>query len=213
MGLISLLFQEPLLFVIIVVTLIFTLTIHEFAHAYTGFRLGDPTAERMGRLTLNPLAHIDPMGFLMLLIAGFGYAKPVPFNPYLLPDARIGSVLIAVAGPISNFILGTICAVAYGFLAPQLGSENLLVVVLFFLGSINFTLMLFNLIPIPPLDGSKVLLAVLAAPQYRNIHDFLETRGPMLLLGLIIMDIILGIGVFTWIFTGSRALFGLFVGG
>ncbi|MCK9361214.1 site-2 protease family protein [Patescibacteria group bacterium] len=210
MGLISLLSQEPVVFVVLVAALVFTLSIHEAAHAWVGYLLGDSTAKRMGRLTINPLAHLDPVGFLMILFAGFGYAKPVPFNPYNLRDQRWGPALIAAAGPGSNLIFGILCAVAYGLVASRLGSENLLSLTLWFLGHINFALMAFNLIPLPPLDGSKALLAVLAAPKFEQTRRFLETQGPSLLLLLIILDIVLNIGVFSWIFWISNGLFSLF---
>lgn len=215
MGLLSLLAQEPLLFVVLVSALVLTLSVHEAAHAWVGSLLGDLTAKRLGRLTLNPLAHIDPIGFLMVLFVGFGYAKPVPFNPYNLRDQRWGPALIAAAGPGSNLILGTICAVAYGILAPILGASiaipwaqtNLLLLLLAWLGLINFALMAFNFIPIPPLDGSKVLLALLGGPQHARIRMFLETQGPSLLLLLIFLDIVLNLGIFSWIFGFASGLF------
>ncbi len=209
MGLLTLLAQEPLVFLAIVAALIFTLSVHEFSHAWVGLLLGDRTAERMGRLTLNPLAHLDPLGFLMILLVGFGYAKPVPFNPYNLRDRRWGPALIAAAGPLSNLLFGAICAFAYGRLYGTLGPDNLLILVLWFLAHINFALMLFNLIPLPPLDGSKALLAILDGPQYAQIRLFLETQGPILLIGFIILDSVLGIGVFGWISEISNALFQL----
>jgi Zn-dependent protease len=210
MGLITLLFQEPLVFVVLLLALIFTLSVHEAAHAWVGNLLGDGTAKRMGRLTLNPLAHLDPMGFLLILFAGFGYAKPVPYNPYNLTYPRWGPALIAAAGPASNLIFGSICAIVYGLLWPSLGSNNLLTLSLWFLGHINFALMAFNLIPLPPLDGSKALLAALAGPQYDRIRFFLEIQGPNLLLGLILIDLVLNIGVFSWISWIADALFRLF---
>ncbi len=213
MNLLSILFQEPILFAIIVAAIVLTLSVHEFAHAYVGHLLGDHTAEREGRLTINPLAHIDPVGFLMLLMVGFGYAKPVPYDPYQLRDPRMGSVLIAIAGPGSNLLFGALASALHGWLSPILGIDNLLVISLLFIASINFSLMLFNLIPVPPLDGSKVLLAMLTAPEHRQVRIFLETQGPMILLGLIVLDAFAGIGVFSWIFSGSSFLFGLFSGG
>ncbi len=210
MGLITLLFQEPLVFVVLLLALVFTLSVHEAAHAWVGSLLGDGTAKRMGRLTLNPLAHLDPMGFLLILFAGFGYAKPVPYNPYNLTYPRWGPALIAAAGPASNLIFGSLCAIAYGLLWPSLGSNNLLTLSLWFLGHINFALMVFNLIPLPPLDGSKALLAALAGPQHDRIRFWLETQGPNLLLGLILIDLVLNIGVFSWISWIADALFRLF---
>ena len=120
MGLLSLLFQEPLLFFVLVGALVFTLSIHEASHAWVGSLLGDSTAKRMGRLTINPLAHLDPIGFLMILLVGFGYAKPVPYNPYNLTYPRWGPALIAAAGPLSNLLFGIVCSILYGFIEPNL---------------------------------------------------------------------------------------------
>lgn len=209
MNLLSLLFQEPLVFLVIVGALVFTLSIHEFFHAWVGRLLGDRTAEREGRLTLNPLAHLDPFGFLMILIAGFGYAKPVPYNPYNLKYPVWGPAIIAAAGPGSNLIFGFLFAFLYGIAAPALGGNNLLVAALWFLGRINFALMLFNLIPLPPLDGSKALLSALAGPKYQGARVWLETQGPLLLLGLIVLDAVLGLGIFSWISVLSDWLFRL----
>jgi len=209
MNLLSLLFQEPLVFLVIVGALVFTLSIHEFFHAWVARLLGDRTAEREGRLTLNPLAHLDPFGFLLILLAGFGYAKPVPYNPYNLKYPVWGPALIAAAGPGSNLIFGFLFAFLYGIALPALGGDNLLVVAFWFLGRINFALMLFNLIPLPPLDGSKALLSALAGPQYQGVRIWLETQGPFLLLGLILIDAALGLGVFSWIMSTSEWLFRL----
>jgi len=207
MNLLSLLFQQPILFVVIVGALLFTLSLHEFAHAYIGLLLGDPTAERMGRLTLNPLAHLDPIGFLMILLVGFGYAKPVPFNPVLLKYRTWGPAFVAMAGPVSNLLLGSVCAVTYGLLYPSLGPDNLLIIALYFLGIINMALMIFNLIPLPPLDGSKVLFAILSDSRYRAFREALEAKGSFVLLGLIFVDIFFRIGIFSWIFDISSFLF------
>jgi len=209
MGLLSLLFQEPVLFFVLVAALVFTLSVHEAAHAWVGDLLGDSTAKRMGRLTLNPLAHLDPIGFLMILLVGFGYAKPVPYNPYNLKYPRWGPALIAAAGPVSNLLFGVICAIVYGLIEPGLGGDNLLVLALWFLGHINFALMIFNLIPLAPLDGSKALLAVLAGPKYERARILIETQGPTILFSLILIDLLLNIGVFSWISTASDWLFRL----
>ena len=209
MNLLSLLFTEPLVFLVIVSALVFTLSIHEFSHAWVARLLGDRTAEREGRLTLNPLVHLDPFGFLLILIAGFGYAKPVPYNPYNLKYPIWGPALIAAAGPGSNLVFGLVFAFLYGIFLPILGGNNLLIVAFGFLGQINFALMLFNLIPLPPLDGSKALLSALAAPKYHAVRVQLETQGPFLLLGLILLDSVLGLGVFSWILSISSWLFRL----
>ena len=122
--LLGLAFSQPLLFIAILLAIVVALTFHEFAHAYVAYRLGDRTAERMGRLTLNPQAHLDPVGFLMILVAGFGYARPVPFNPVFLKHRRRDPVLISFAGPLSNVLMATIFAYALKYFAPMLGFSN-----------------------------------------------------------------------------------------
>ena len=137
------------------------LTIHELAHAYTAYKLGDMTAKNDGRLTFNPLKHIDPLGFILIVIAGFGWAKPVGFNPDNLKNKHRDEILISLAGPFSNFLLAIlflIVARALFFLPYFHGTATGLVVVnmLVLWAIINFGLFVFNLLPIPPLDGSHV---------------------------------------------------------
>jgi Zn-dependent protease len=210
MGLITLLFQQPLLFVAIVLVFLVALSVHEFSHAAVGYALGDLTAKRMNRLTLNPLAHIDPWGFLALVFVGFGWGKPVPYNPYHVKYPRWGPVLIAAAGPASNFLLGALCALALRLLAPALGPANLLVITLGYAVYLNFILMLFNLIPLPPLDGSKAVLAIFAHEKYRNFRAFLETQGATVLLALVFIDIVSGIGIFSFLSRGAAFFMQLF---
>ena len=212
MSLLSLLFKQPLIFFVLVAVFVMVLSVHEYAHALVGYWLGDNTAKRMGRLTLNPLAHIDPLGFVALLTVGFGWGKPVPFNPYNLKYPRWGPTLVALAGPGSNLILGLICALLFRFLFPSLGEQNLLTVFLLYAAYLNFALMLFNLIPIPPLDGSKVLLSALADPRYQAARFFLETKGSMLLIGLIVLDAFGGVGVFSWLSSAANGLFRIVAG-
>ena len=207
MNLLSLLFQEPLLFFLVVAALILSLSTHEFAHALAGFYLGDHTAERAGRLTLNPLAHLDPLGFLAILTVGFGWAKPVPYNPYNLRNQKWGPALVGLAGPASNFVLGTACALLVGLFLPSLGISNLLVLALSYLGLVNYGLMIFNAIPLAPLDGSKLLDVALAHPRHASIRTWLEVRGPSFLLMLVLADAFLRIGIFSWIPRLSAALF------
>ncbi len=210
MSLLSLLFDQPWMFVATILVFVLALSVHESAHAYAGFLLGDMTAKRMGRLTLNPLAHMDLVGFLALLTIGFGWAKPVPYNPYNLRYPRWGPLLIALAGPASNFVMGILGAILFSLLLPHLGSHNLLVFFLARFSVLNFGLMLFNMIPVPPLDGAQVLLITLSDYRYRALRERLETQGPMLLMMLMIVAALLSIPLFSWITDGASALLLIF---
>ena len=154
MGLLSLLTSDSTVFVIVALALVLSLAVHEFAHAFVADRLGDPTPRRYGRVTLNPLKHLDPFGTLLLLFAGFGFAKPVPINPNNL--GRWGTLWVAAAGPISNLLIALVAA---GLLVVLPHTELVLQVLLYVL-SVNVLLAVFNLIPIPLLDGSRILGAL-----------------------------------------------------
>jgi Zn-dependent protease len=205
--LLGILFEQPLLFIAALLAIIIALTVHEYAHAAMARALGDPTAERMGRLSLNPLVHLDPVGFLMLLVAGFGYARPVPFDPRYLAHPRRDSVLVGFAGPISNIIMAVLFALALKLTWSSLGADNLLVNFLYLAAMLNVNLALFNLIPIPPLDGSHALFAALRGPQWNRLRQILAVQGPMILLLLIILDSVGGIGIFSAIFGTVNAYF------
>lgn len=178
--------------------LVLALVVHEYMHALVGYLLGDETAKRMGRLTLNPMAHADMMGTVILPIMAImgnfpviGWAKPVPFNPYNLRDQKWGPTMVALAGPLSNFVMAAIFAVVLRIgLASGLPLLNLLTVFLGYLVVINVVLGIFNFIPVPPLDGSKLLAALLDHPKYRNFLHALETKGPTILLIVILLDVI-----------------------
>ncbi|MBU4422031.1 site-2 protease family protein [Candidatus Parcubacteria bacterium] len=201
---ISLLSDNPLFFLAWVGAILIALSTHEFAHAYASYRLGDNTAKDMGRLTLNPLAHIDWLGFFMLLLVGFGWGKPVMTNPYNLKYKKWGMAVVALAGPLANLIniifFGVILKLigAYLILSP----DNLLIQFINLLIIINTILMIFNLFPIPPLDGSKLLFTLLDKPKYEELKARLSTQGPLILIGLILLDNIFGIGIFSAIFSG-----------
>lgn len=154
--LLSLLFDNPLIFLMVAVALIVSISIHEFAHAYVADRLGDPTAKYLGRVTLNPKAHLDPIGTLLLLVAGFGWGKPVPFNAVNLKNPKRDAALISFAGPASNFSMAIILTIIFHILPGGLVSE-LLQSFLFLTIFYNLILGFFNLIPIHPLDGFKVV--------------------------------------------------------
>lgn len=172
-----------------VLTLIIALTVHEFAHAFIADRFGDDTPRIMGRLTLNPLKHLDVIGSLMLIVAGFGWAKPVPVNPIKLKQhSKSAFMWVSVAGPASNLLLACLAAIPIRFnLIPAFPTVSFLPSAMDFLVTffiINLLLMVFNLIPLPPLDGEKILEFLLPdnmADQYAKIKPF----GPILLLALV----------------------------
>jgi Zn-dependent protease len=184
--------------IISLLALYVSLAVHEFSHALLAYLQGDTTAQRMGRLTLNPIAHIDPIGTVLVPLLGamsgfplIGWAKPVPFNPYNLKHGgKWGSVYVAIAGPISNFAMALLFLLLLRIAVSVflLGFDNLLVMFLTMLVMINTVLGIFNLIPVPPLDGSKLLHALLDDPKYRNFLLTLETRGPMILMIMIVID-------------------------
>ncbi len=163
-----------------------SISIHEFAHGYMAYKLGDDTARVMGRLSVNPLHHLDPIGALCLLFFHFGWAKPVPVNPSKFTKVKIktGMVLTAIAGPLANFILGFIAMIllrAVILYMADFAVSELLFIILYTLVIMNVGLGLFNLIPIPPLDGSKVLNALLPARIYFKIMQY-ERYGTLLLI-------------------------------
>lgn len=158
MGLISLLQGNPVAFFVIAIVLVLSLTVHEWAHAYTADRLGDNTPRSYGRVTLNPIAHLDPFGTLLLLFAGFGFAKPVPVNPYRI--GRWGGLWVALAGPLSNIIIALLCVLIIKIGGFALLSNPILGITLSYVLSINVVLAVFNLLPIPMLDGSRILSAL-----------------------------------------------------
>ena len=205
---ISLLFSDPLFFLIWVLAVVYGITVHEFSHVFAARLQGDDTGERMGRLTLNPLSHVDPLGFFMLMFVGFGWGRPAPYNPYNLKYRKWGDVYVALAGPLSNLVSVFIFGFAARLLAPALGPENLLTQFLGFLVLINIVLLAFNLISIPPLDGSKVLFTLLPA-RYHRLKLQLAQNGPWILLMLIIADNFLGINIFGRLFSVFFTLAGV----
>ncbi len=196
--LISLLFKDPIFFFAIFIALVISITVHEFSHVLTARLLGDRTGELAGRLNLNPFAHLDPWGTVAILLIGFGWGKPAPFNPYNLKARRFGPALVALGGPFSNFLLIIIFGLLLKFLFPVLGVDSYLTVFLSILVTFNGVLMIFNLIPLPPLDGSHILAGILG-DRFRGISDFLNRYGPQMLLGLIMLSIISNISIFSYL--------------
>ncbi len=188
-------FQEYLQRIILTAPpILLALTVHECAHAYTAYKLGDPTAKLLGRVTLNPLKHLDPIGTIMLFFSGlFGWAKPVPINPRYFKDPARAIVWVSLAGPLSNLFLAALSALAYklfmvagvgGFLAGIPGLYKPLFLMIRWSILINVSLAVFNLVPVPPLDGSKVL-ANLLPPRKAFAFSRIEPYGFMILLVLI----------------------------
>ena len=166
------------------------LTIHEYAHGYVAYRLGDNTAKNSGRLTLNPVDHIDPLGFLMLMFAGFGWAKPVPVNPFFFRDRRKGMLLVSLAGPVSNLIAATVLTIILGIILRVTGTFNPQLFQFFQLAIwINLVLAVFNLLPVPPLDGSKILMSLFPSRFEQTFHQF-ERYSYIVLILLLITGVV-----------------------
>jgi len=172
--------------------ILLALTFHEYAHAYVAYRYGDDTAKQLGRLTLNPLRHLDPLGTIMIFLVHFGWAKPVPVNPSRLKNPKKDMLWISAAGPLTNMglalmsgILIRVLNMISGVSSPHSPMMGLLIVVALMSLQINLALAIFNILPIAPLDGSKILSGLLPAEQQHIVH-FLERYGPFILIGLII---------------------------
>ena len=199
----------PQVLIILVFCLIFALTFHEFGHAYTAHLCGDDTAKAAGRMPLNPLVHLDLFGSLMVLIVGFGYARPVPVNPNNY-QVRNADFYIASAGPLMNLLLGIIAAFLYGVLAQNsitilAGVPLLFLLKLFII--INFNLFLFNLIPLGPLDGNSVFPHFLPANLRIRFQHWNFRYGSYALIGLVLLSILLpGFSAFSWITSISMSM-------
>lgn len=185
---------DPQALVLLIPALIFALSFHEYAHAWMANRLGDNTAARMGRLTLNPMAHLDPMGSMMILFVGFGWAKPVPVDPRFLGNPRTDMMKVAAAGPLANFIL----AFCGGMILRSLNgsgllNEAILIMLLYFI-QINIALAVFNLIPIAPLDGSQIFSGYLARTN-PDLAWKIQTYGPQVLFGVILIGYLTGFSI------------------
>jgi Zn-dependent protease len=174
--------EDPIGFVAFIIAILLGITVHEFMHAYAATRLGDDTARLLGRLSLNPMAHLDPFGTLLIVLAGFGYGKPVPFNESRLRSA-LGVSAVALAGPFANLVLAFVCAIPLRFGDAEMldGAYGVVLEAIVFY---NCILAIFNLIPIPPLDGSNVVYGLLP-PQQKYTWRSYQQYGPMILLALL----------------------------
>lgn len=202
--------MEGIIILFTLIVLLFSIIIHEIAHGSVAYYLGDPTAKHAGRLTLNPLKHLDPFGsvllplFLFLISAGkgpiFGYTKPVPVNPYNFRDQKWGTLKVSIAGPLSNFLIAVIFSLAIRFLPLNLIFTTLFSIIAFY----NFAWGIFNLIPIPPLDGYHILFSLLGE-RFSRFKSFLQQYSLVFLL----MFILFGLRL---IFLGAVILYSLISG-
>ena len=176
-----------------IIPAIFCLTIHELCHGLVALKLGDPTAKNMGRLTLNPIKHIDPLGLLAMAIFKIGYAKPVPANPRNFKNPKLGMAITAFAGPASNVILASVVLLIMGLLSKPIFEAG--EVGIFFYEMLSMTaylscaLAVFNMLPIPPLDGSKVLLALLPDKTYYKLLRY-ERYGFIVLIAFVYLNVL-----------------------
>lgn len=178
----------------LVPAILIAVSFHEFAHGYVSYKLGDPTPKATGRLSLNPLAHLDPIGTLCLLLFHFGWAKPVQVNPYYYKNKKRGMALVGLAGPVMNFFIALISAYFMGYILKKTGGYAGDVVVfiynlLKYMYMINVGLGVFNLIPLPPLDGSKIIGAILPENIYFNLMRY-ERYGQIIVLGLLMLNVL-----------------------
>ena len=190
--------------------ILLALTFHEYAHAFVANRYGDDTAKQSGRLTLNPLRHLDPLGTIMIFLVHFGWAKPVPVNPHRLKNPKKDMLWISAAGPLANMVLALVSGVllrlifATGGKPDQYSITGLLTLMLIMSLQINLALAIFNVLPIAPLDGSKILSGLLPSRHEGKIY-FLERYGPFILIGLIVFGQFTGVSVLgslIWPFVG-----------
>jgi Zn-dependent protease len=203
------LFQNaPSVAVAFLLGLVVGITVHEASHATSAYLLGDDTAYRNGRVTLNPLSHLDVMGSLMFLMAGFGWGRPTPVVPSKLRGGVFGPVAVALAGPVSNLLIMAVCAALY-LLPPFQDRGGYLFILVIMVAFTNALLFVFNLIPIPPLDGSKVIFPFLPR-ALDGFVIFMNQYGPMILLGLILISFLTNLPVFNILLAPVRPLLNFF---
>ena len=185
-------------------TILMASTVHEYAHGWAAFKLGDPTAKAAGRLTLNPLKHIDPVGAISMILFRFGWSKPVPINEYNFEKREIGTALTALAGPLSNMLLALLGGLLNWIIKP----DGILFVILFVFVSINISLAVFNLLPIPPLDGHKIARALLPK-KIRYYWERMERFSIFIILLFILPISPLSTWVSTFLYTMLSKILGL----
>ena len=170
------------------------LSFHEWGHAFAALKMGDPTARNLGRLTLNPLKHIDPMGFLMMIFFGFGWAKPVPVNPHNYRNYKVSEIVVSLAGVTMNLILAFVSALGLAAYYKFAGTEfimsaagNKIAIIIYYFIMLNLCLLVFNLIPIYPLDGFHVAEVLLSKPLGSKVFLFLRRYGQFILIGILLL--------------------------
>jgi Zn-dependent protease len=200
--------ERLLLLLTLVPILLLSLTLHELAHGYIAYRLGDPTAKRMGRLSLNPIRHLDPIGTAMFFITFllgsfvFGWAKPVPVSPYYFKNRQRGMALVGIAGPLTNFAVAIVFILILN--ALRLDSDSFVFTLFLLVFQVNMVLGIFNLIPVPPLDGSRVLGAFLSRDAYEK-WVALDRYG--MFLAIAVLMVVVWTGILRWVIVGLTELF------
>lgn len=197
-------------YILIIPSILLALTIHEYAHAWMANRFGDPTSKMLGRLSLNPFIHLDPIGTLMLFLVGFGWAKPVPVDIRYFVNPKRMMLWVALAGPLSNIFL----ALIFGLLIVLFSTSNLMYNqntaiignLLVYSLQINLALAFFNMFPIPPLDGSKILRGILSY-EFDNFLNKLEQLGPIILIGIILIGYLSGFSIIWFVISPLINLF------
>jgi len=192
-GLLDILRDDPLTFVLLAVSLLEAIALHEFAHALAADLQGDRLPRALGRLTLNPVKHLDPLGTILLFLAGFGWGKPVEFRREALSSKRFGAALVALAGPMMNLLLAFTASIPLSFICDEFdlscSSRGVIPSFLMIFVFLNVVLAVFNLLPLPPLDGSR-LLTIFLPPSKQNIIFFLDRYGILILLALLLFDVL-----------------------
>lgn len=204
--------------VLIIPPILLALTFHEYMHGYVAYRLGDNTAKDQGRLSFNPLVHLDPIGTLMVVLVHFGWARPVPVNPHNLKDPKKDLMWVSVAGPLANMTLALISGIllriimAGGLSFLSSSVQRPIAMMVNFSLQINIALAFFNLLPIPPLDGSKILAGFLPPEQDHIIH-WLERYGAFILMGLILFGYITNVSIIGFFLRPFIRFFSMLFGG
>lgn len=212
----SLLFTNPMQFLLEVFCVLpgvfIALSFHEYAHAFVAYKMGDNTAKNFGRLSLDPVQHIDPLGLLCLIFLGFGWAKPVPVNPNNFENRRQGEFLVSIAGVTMNFILGVLFTVVLALMVKFGITNSTAILVIQYIISVNFVLMVFNFLPLGPLDGTGIIRSILWRNAYK-FDAFMQKYGMIILLVLLLtgtIDTFVGTAVNFVYSNVVRIIFGLF---